>query len=79
LDVLYCSKHGLWSDSFHKEYLMVLPYLKGSLYIIVLFMVNVLVSLEFKRFIYEVLCVEFWYLGKWSPSVIECLTLKGEK
>jgi hypothetical protein len=23
--------------------------------------------------------VEFWYLGKWSPSVIECLTLKGEK
>jgi hypothetical protein len=47
--VLSCRKHGLWSDSFHKEYLMVLPYLKGSsLYILVLFMVNVLVSLEFK-------------------------------
>jgi transposase InsO family protein len=23
--------------------------------------------------------VEFWYLGKWSPSVFECLTLKWEK
>jgi hypothetical protein len=38
---VYCSKHGLWSDSFHKEYLMVLPYLKGSLYIVVLFIVIV--------------------------------------
>jgi hypothetical protein len=36
---LYCSKHGLWSDSFHKEYFMVLPYLKGSLYIIVFILV----------------------------------------
>jgi hypothetical protein len=32
--VLY--KHALWSDSFHNEQLMVLPYLKGSLYILVL-------------------------------------------
>jgi len=31
--VLY--KHGLWSDSFLKDYLMVLPYLKGFLYILV--------------------------------------------
>jgi hypothetical protein len=23
--------------------------------------------------------VEFLYLGKWSPSVVECLTLKGKK
>jgi hypothetical protein len=30
LDVLFCSKHGLWSDSFHKKYLMGLSYLKGS-------------------------------------------------
>jgi hypothetical protein len=24
-----CSKHGLWSDSFYKEYSIVIPYLQG--------------------------------------------------
>jgi hypothetical protein len=43
--ILFCSNPSFWSDFFHKEYLMVLTYLKGSsLYILVLFMVNVLVS-----------------------------------
>jgi hypothetical protein len=46
--IFYCSNHGLWIDSFHNEYFMVLPYLKVSfLYVIVLFIVNVLVSFDF--------------------------------
>jgi hypothetical protein len=41
LDVDSFRKHGLWSDSFQKEYLMMLPYLKGSsLYHCVVYGVN---------------------------------------
>jgi hypothetical protein len=49
LDVLFCNKHGLWSDSFHEEYLMVLPYLKVSLYSCVVYGVNVWYFLGKKR------------------------------
>jgi len=68
LDVDSCSKHDLWSDSFHKEYLMALPYLKGSsLYILVLCRVNVLVFWMLKglflklRAIFSRITLNFYY------------------
>jgi hypothetical protein len=52
LDVLFCSKHRLWSDSFHEAYLIVLPYLKGSyLYSCVVYGVNILVHSKIQEFV----------------------------
>jgi hypothetical protein len=42
-------KHGLWSDCSLKEYLVVLPYLKGSsLYFCVVYGVNFLVIMKLR-------------------------------
>ena len=45
-------KHGLWSDSFLKDYLMVLPYLKGFLYILVLLFCGCFFGNYFKLRVY---------------------------
>jgi hypothetical protein len=76
LDVdLYCSKHGLWSDSFHKEYLMVLPYLKGSsLYSCVVYGVNVLVFLKFKGLFLKFKGLFFFFISRFTTSGIRALS-----
>ena len=71
LDELYCRNHGLWSDSLLKEYLMVLPYLKGlSIHLGVILMVNVFwLFMKYKGFI-SLLWFTFWVKDhyKWYKS-----------
>ena len=53
LDVLFCSKHDLWSDSFHNEYLMELYYIKRVfLHSCVVYDVNVYYSFWNLRALY---------------------------
>ena len=48
LEVLFCSKHGLWSGSFCKEYLTVLSYLEDFLHLGV-----ILVWMNFGYFVFK--------------------------
>ena len=53
LDVLFCSKHDLWSDWFHNEYLMELYYIKRVfLHSCVVYDVNVYYSFWNLRALY---------------------------